>query len=253
MKDIEECLSEDFNSIVTWLESMDLVCNMKKGKTEAMLFGTSQKVNKHSLNIVHRHKTLSTTANYKYLGVKLDQTLSLREHIDTSYKKATGRLYLLKRVRPQLTVKGAIQLYQSMILPIFTYCSILSSIYTRTFEKKISSFERRAYRTIFNHDVIDNDIGKVSIRLLQRRRLCTQVFNCLSGNVCNNLKDYFEVMSNNTRNANKLLRLPYVKLECTKKSFKFIGAKEYNSLPLKMRSAESTKIFIALFNKSFNI
>ena len=84
-------------------------------------------------------------------------------------------------------------------------------------------------------------------------KLCTQVFNCINGNVCNNLKDYFEVMSNNTRNANKLLRLPHLKLECAKKSFRFIGAKEYNSLPLKLRSAESAKIFIALFKKIFNI
>ena len=144
---------------------MDLVCYMKKGKTEAMLFGTSQKVNNHSLNIIHRFTKLSTTTAYKYLGIKLDQTLSLHDHIDSSYKKATGRLYLLKRVRPQLTIKGAIQLYQSMILPIlpiFTYCSILTSIYTRTFEEKISSFERRAYRAIFNHYAIGNDIGKVS-------------------------------------------------------------------------------------------
>ena len=253
LKDIEICLNEDFHEIVTWLESMDLVCNMKKGKTEAMLFGTSRKVNNHSLNIIHRFTKLSTTTAYKYLGIKLDQTLSLHDHIDSSYKIATGRLYLLKRVRPQLTIKGAIQLYQSMILPIFTYCSILTSIYTRTFEEKISSFERRAYRAIFNHYAIGNDIGKVSMRHLQKRRLCTQVFNCINGNVCNNLKDYFEVMSNHTRNANKLLRLPHVKLECRKKSFRFIGAKEYNSLPLKLRSAESAKNFIVLFNKNFNI
>ena len=138
----------------------------------------------------------------------MDQTLSFRDHTDSSYKRATGRLYLLKRVRPKLTTKGAIQLYQSMILPIFTYCSILTNTFTKTFERQ----------------VIGEDIGKVSIRRLQKkRRLCTQVFNCVKGNVCNNLMDYFEIMSNNTRMAEKLLRLHYVKLECAKKSFKFAG------------------------------
>lgn len=92
LNEIEKCLNEDFQAVVSWLESMDLVCNMKKGKTEAMLFGTPQKVKHQSLKIVHRHKELSTTPTYKYLGVKLDQTLSLREHIDSSYKKAAGRL-----------------------------------------------------------------------------------------------------------------------------------------------------------------
>jgi len=32
-------LQEDFNAVDEWLESMDLVYNMKKGKTEVMLFG----------------------------------------------------------------------------------------------------------------------------------------------------------------------------------------------------------------------
>ena len=80
-----------------------------------------------------------------------------------------------------------------------------------------------------------------------------QVYKCVKGNVCDNLKNYFEIMSNNTRNSDKLLRLPYVKLECAKKSFKFAGAKEFNSLLLELRSAESTKEFISLFNKFFNI
>jgi len=60
-------------------------------------------------------------------------------------------------------------------------------------------------------------------------------------------------MSNNTRNANKLLRLPKTKLEAAKKSFKFAGAKEYNKLPIKVRGATTVKEFIVLYNKVFNI
>ena len=46
---IEECLSGDFKAVDTWLESMDSVYNMKKGKTEAMLFSTLQKIKHHNL------------------------------------------------------------------------------------------------------------------------------------------------------------------------------------------------------------
>ena len=59
-------------------------------------------------------------------------------------------------------------------------------------------------------------------------------------------------MENNTRNAKKLLRLPSVKLESTKKSFKFTGAKLYNELPIEVRSATSAKMFASLFDKVFN-
>ena len=98
--DIEKFLNADFCALVNWLESMHLVCNMKKGKTEAMFFGTSQRIKNQSLNIKHRFKCLTFTSTYKYLGVKLDQTLSLRDHTDSAYKKASGRLYLLNEFIP---------------------------------------------------------------------------------------------------------------------------------------------------------
>ena len=50
-----------------------------------------------------------------------------------------------------------------------------------------------AYHVIYTCQA--ENIGKVSIRRLKKRRLCKQVFNCVKGNVCDNLKDYFEIMS----------------------------------------------------------
>ena len=85
------------------------------------------------------------------------------------------------------------------------------------------------------------DSHVLSIKTLQKRRTCIQVFSCINGNVCNNFEGYFNVMENNTRNAKKLLRLLSVKLESTKKSFKFTGAKLYNELPIEVRSATSAK------------
>ena len=161
-----------------------------------MLFGTPQKTKDESLNIQYRFKQLSTTTSYKYLGIKLDKSLSLRDHINSVYKKASARPYLMKRVRPQLTTEAAITLYKTMLLSTFTYCAIITSNYTATVEKKIESFEKRASYIIFGKSKNKVD----SIRKLQKRRICVQVFNCVNDNVCDNLKNYFDVMSNNTRN-----------------------------------------------------
>jgi len=105
---------------------------------EVMLFGTSQ-----SLDICYCFKKIANTVSYKYLGVKLDQTLSLSEHIDDVYKKASSRLYLIKRVRPQLTNEAALTLYKTILTPI-------TSSYTEIVKKRISSFERRAFTITFN-------------------------------------------------------------------------------------------------------
>lgn len=79
--------------------------NLKKGKTEAMLFGTAKR-----LNILHgaqlettvNGSTINSTTDYKYLGVYLNSTLNLSTHFDKIYKKADGRVNLLRRIRSSI-------------------------------------------------------------------------------------------------------------------------------------------------------
>ena len=149
---------------------------------------------------------VSNTVTYNYLGLKLDQSLSLREQIDITYKKVSGRLYLLRRIRPQLAVEVALTIYKTMLIPLFTYCSIISSTYTETLNQRVNSFQRKAHEVIFKRK--SNFPNNASIRSIQRKRLSTQVFNCVHGNACNNYNNYFTIMSNKTRNCNNLLRLP---------------------------------------------
>ena len=55
----------NFNAIADWMESMNLVTNMKKGKTEVMLFGTNQKIKNQSFDISYRFVKISNTTSYK--------------------------------------------------------------------------------------------------------------------------------------------------------------------------------------------
>ena len=90
-------LSHDIERIATWFEENELIINLKKGKSEVMLFGTSQKLSKlrDTLQISYRGSCINVTSHYKYLGVDIDSTLNLNSHFDRTYKKATGRLKLL--------------------------------------------------------------------------------------------------------------------------------------------------------------
>lgn len=248
-EELERNLTADFTRVADWMESHDLIANMKKGKTECMLFGTIRRTKGISLEINYRHKTISFTTTYKYLGVKLDQSLSLRDHVTSVYKKASGRLYLLKRVRPLLTTEAALAIYQSMIVPIFTYCSIVVMNLNKTDAEKVKRFEKRASEII--HKTREQRKKLIPIESLGKKRLCLQVFDCLSGDVCEDFQSYFEIMKNNTRNQNKIIRVPSIKLECSRKSFYFNGAKHYNELPLHIRKAETKNNFINLLDTYF--
>ena len=43
MNDIQEGLDKDMNAVASWFNQNQLVINLNKGKTESMIFGTSQK------------------------------------------------------------------------------------------------------------------------------------------------------------------------------------------------------------------
>ena len=59
-----------------------------------------------------------------------------------------------------------------------------------------------------------------------KKRAINMVHNVLTNNdVCENFNDYFAINyhAKNTRNRNTLLKLPRVKLEFTKRTFKYMG------------------------------
>ena len=130
-----------------------------------------------------------------------------------------------------------------MLIPLFTYCSIITSNYTKSIESRNNNFEKRANQIVYGGM---KNFPKLSIISCQNKRLCVQVLKCLNGNVC-------EFLNNNTRNRGKLLRLSQVKLESTKKGFYFNGAKHFNSLLVNLRSTSSLSEFDTLSFKTNNI
>ena len=101
-----------------------------------------------NFDVTYRDQTINNTTVYKYLGVKLDQTLLLNDHLNSTYKKASGRLYLLGRVRNKLNVKASLAIYTSFVLPLFTYCSITTCYSTNTYKEKLKNMELRARKII---------------------------------------------------------------------------------------------------------
>ena len=78
-----------------------------------------------------------------------------------------------------------------------------------------------------------------------RKHACKIVKKVITGDICSNLKGYFEVNnhSKQTRNANFLLKVPRIKLETARSSFCYMGVKFYNNFPLNLCKVESYKEF----------
>ena len=245
---IERLLNDDFTKFCSWLEDNELVINLKKGKTEFMIFGTSirlSRLNDPPLNLCNRGVFINQTHSYKYLGISINSTLNMSNHFSMALKKASGRINLLKRVRYFINTNTAATIYKSMIIPTLTYCPLVTSCVSNTLLGKVEYLEGRARK------IISSDIP--SITAIYKKRLCTYVYKCLNGEVCENFIDYFDCINNpvQTRNNGFLVRLPKVRTESAKKGFYFVGAKTFNELPTNIRKAKNLKEFKYLINLYF--
>ena len=150
---IEELLNADMVRIGEWFNDNNLVVNMKKNKSECILFGTSRKLlttrnSTRGLNVIINGTTLTETTSYKYLGVKMDNNLNFTEHLADTYKKASTRVKLLVRIRHNISPEAAEMIYKTMILPIVLYCSNITLGASTTHQTQMENIQCRATRII---------------------------------------------------------------------------------------------------------
>ena len=123
-KRIEEILNTEFNNVATWFTNNNVVLNLKKTKTEFALFGTHQKLAKsEKVSISLNGKRISVSERYEYLGVTMDKNLTMKAHLEKTYKKVLSRTKLLARIRHNISPWVAETIYKVMILPQMLYCS----------------------------------------------------------------------------------------------------------------------------------
>ena len=173
--DLEDVLNQDLEQVSQYFYENELIANLKKNKTESILFGTSQNLSKYptELNLLYRHSKINFTKRYKYLGTIVDPTLALNDNFNNNYKKASSRLRLLSNLRLNLTNDAAKQVYENMILPLLLFNSTVKLNHTMTQKKKLDSLHNRAL-TVIGHQ---NKVPTINNLLLIHS--CLLVRKCL--------------------------------------------------------------------------
>ena len=149
-----------------------------------MLFGTNKCLNQQEreIEINYQSQPINNRNNYKYLGVQLDPSLNMQEHFNSICRKFSSRIRLLKRIRPFITDLATLRIYQALIVPIITYCS-LTNFYHQPYRKSsILALESRVCK-LTNKDI-------PSFNKIFQRKIRTTTFKCLNDKVPN-FEDYF--------------------------------------------------------------
>ena len=116
-----------------------------------------------------------------------------------------------------------------MIRPIMFYCNNIFLNIPEHQAKKYQYIQDRVKIIIDDHQITNS---WKTIKTLRYQSCAIEVFKCIN-NIGPELKTNFTKLSHkyHTRGNEKKLKLPSVRTEAGRKSFKFIGAKVYNQLP----------------------
>lgn len=104
-----------------WCWYNKLTINASKSK--CMLF-SGEPIRVHNelkthINILIHIVTLETVSEYKYLGIILDERLSLVKHINYIVSTISNRLFTLKKIRQYINTDTALLLYKTVILSYY--------------------------------------------------------------------------------------------------------------------------------------
>ena len=97
VEDIEKTINAEAEILNLWIKENCLVLNLKKNKTEFVLYGC--KKTKSKCNIIVDQTTINQPHSYEYLGVTLDKALNLSDHFTQTSKKIGSRIRLLHKIR----------------------------------------------------------------------------------------------------------------------------------------------------------
>ena len=174
---IESTLTKDLQQISDWLIKNQLIINLKAGKTEAVLFGTTQKLKKFKeLDIKLNTVKINNVTSYDYLGIIMDNTLSFKDDIQRTQKKAVSRTNLFFRIRSNLTPHAAKTVYNTMIRPLFTYSNLIN-LASKTYFKNFQRIQNRSFKIISGKVKLSN---WKSIESFSKKKASHLVFKCLN-------------------------------------------------------------------------
>ena len=151
LMEVELKLNMELTNLSEWLCGNKLLLNLKK--TEFMIFGTQQRLCRQGIegiDIALGGESVKCCDAFKYLGIILDSSLSMNQHIDHVKKNVSKMLGIFSRARPSLTIESANRLFKSMILPILDYCGAVFHRCGKGNEEGLECLQRRAGRIVLN-------------------------------------------------------------------------------------------------------
>ena len=253
LDEIQNVINSELKNLNSWLIANRISLNITK--TEFMIIGLRQRMNatQNDIAIRIRDREINRADVVKSLGMHIDRHLSWSEHIHNISKKISSTIGALKRVRPFISRKTAVQVYTALIQPHFDYCCSVWDELGDTLATKLQKLQNRTARVI-TRSSYDADAGALLtlynwiISIIRRKKIKAQLmFKILKGNAPSYPKSFFSVrirtFEYDVRNNQSKLNIPKPRTNYLKRSICYSGALLWNNLPQEIRNLPNLSQF----------
>ena len=213
-----------------------------------MICGTKRTLEKfHDVKLTFNGSVIERVDEFKYLGVKLDSSLSWSAHIDYLCKNVSKRTGIIKRVKNFLPHQTTVMLSNALVIPHFDYGSSVWSNFSTEFHNKLQVLHNNLARIILKADArtpINDMMNSLQWDKLDQRwhkQLLVIVYKCLLNLSPSYLSNQFEFVHDNhsylTRNhTSNTLVVPKFKTNSGLRTFHVRAAYAWNNLPVSIRN-----------------
>ena len=142
--EIEVKMKKDITIINNWFNSNYLA--MHENKTVLMTFSFTECI--YNFNLWLNSVKLKQVDQIKYLGLILQSNLNWKPHIDHIKNKIVPIIFALRKTRNYITERSAWMIYNSFILPHFSYLISVWGASGQTFISQLAKLQNKCIKTI---------------------------------------------------------------------------------------------------------
>jgi hypothetical protein len=242
---LQDTIEKDIGTATTWFQDNHMDANPEK--FQCILLGGE---GKHSVSLSFKQKQITSTNNIKVLGVTLDNKLNFKLHVTQICQRASRQINALKRISKFFNTDRRLLIYKSFIYGNFSYCPVTWLFCGKVNSNRLEKIQERALRYVFSdysspYDVLLTRGNLLPLSLYRLRFLALELYKCVNGLNPNYLNELFmkHSVNYNLRDNNLLLQPKFRTTRFGLKSFRYIGAKLWNELPLKIKESKNLNTF----------
>ena len=254
--DMQSCIGD----VQLWMNNNYLKLN--PDKTELMTVGSPTRlglVGSDPLCIDGCDIQLSTSV--KYLGVKIDQALSMQNHISGICRASFLELRRIASIRKYLSTGAAARLVSAMVTSRLDYCNAILAGLPAEQIARLQRVQNNAARLVLKKKKRDHvtpllkELHWLPVSFRCKHKICTLAFRHFDGSLPSNLSDalcIYEPSRTLRSSGEKLLKIPKCNLKSAgERSFGYTAPSLWNALPPSLRDIDSLSQFKAQLKTHF--